>query len=154
MKSFLAFRRLSMAGIRIFIGLLFLYASVDKILYPGAFAEVVYNYRILPDEMIHFTAVVLPWLELLLGLFLIFDLWLPGAVLLANALFMVFFASMAFNMARGLDIECGCFPQDGASASLVYYLVRDGFFLFLSILAGFLLLSGTIAWQKKPNAVK
>ena len=131
---------MKLAALRIFLGILFLYASIDKILYPAAFAEVVYNYRILPDEMIHVAAVVLPWLELLLGLFLIFDLWLPGAVLLANALFMIFFASIAFNAVRGLDVECGCFTQEGASASPVYYLIRDAFFLLLSGLTGFLVL--------------
>jgi uncharacterized membrane protein YphA (DoxX/SURF4 family) len=131
-----------------FLGFVFLYASIDKILYPEAFAEIVYNYRILPDGMIHVTAVVLPWLELLLGLFLILDLWLGGAVLVANALFMVFLAAIALNIARGLDIDCGCFSSDGSPAPMFYYLGRDAFFFLLSLLTGFLVL-GTKADPQK-----
>jgi uncharacterized membrane protein YphA (DoxX/SURF4 family) len=131
-----------------FLGFVFLYASIDKILYPEAFAEIVYNYRILPDGMIHVTAVVLPWLELLLGLFLILDLWLGGAVLVANALFMVFLAATALNIARGLDIDCGCFSSDGSPAPMFYYLGRDAFFFLLSLLTGFLVL-GTKADPQK-----
>jgi uncharacterized membrane protein YphA (DoxX/SURF4 family) len=124
---------------RIFLGVLFLYASIDKILYPGAFAEIVYNYRLLPDGLIHVTAVVLPWVELLLGLFLILDLLLPGAVLVANALFMIFLVAIAFNVARGLDIACGCFTPATESLTPVpmfYYLSRDGLLLALSLYLG------------------
>ena len=144
MKSLTRLESTTILVARVFLGFLFLYASIEKILYPGAFAEIVYNYRILPDEMIHATAVVLPWLELLVGLFLILDIWLAGAVLVVNALFMVFLAAMAFNLARGLDIDCGCFSSDGPPAPMLYYLGRDAFFFLLSLLTGFLvLLAGT-----------
>jgi uncharacterized membrane protein YphA (DoxX/SURF4 family) len=128
---------------RIFLGLLFVYASINKVLHPEAFAEIVYNYHILPDGMIHVTAVVLPWLELLSGLFLILDLWLPGAVFVSSALFMVFLAAIAFNMARGLDIDCGCFTPAAESqtpASMIYYLIRDSLLLILSLYLGSLVL--------------
>jgi uncharacterized membrane protein len=131
-----------------FLGFVFLYASIDKILYPEAFAEIVYNYRILPDGMIHVTAVVLPWLELLLGLFLILDLWLGGAVLVANALFMVFLAAIALNIARGLDIDCGCFSSDGSPAPMFYSLLRDAFFFLLSLFVGVLVLTTKADPQK------
>ena len=84
MKSLTRLESTTILVARVFLGFLFLYASIEKILYPGAFVEIVYNYRILPDEMIHATAVVLPWLELLVGLFLILDIWLAGAVLARN----------------------------------------------------------------------
>jgi hypothetical protein len=91
--------------------------------------------------MIPVTAVVLPWLELLLGLFLILDLWLGGAVLVANVLFIVFLAAIALNIARGLDIECGCFSSDGSPVSMFYYLGRDALFFLVSLFAGFLVLA-------------
>jgi rhodanese-related sulfurtransferase len=67
---------------------------------------------------------------------LIFAFWLPGAVLIANSLFLVFFATLIFNAARGLDIDCGCFSVSTASSSggyMLWYLLRDGFFLFVGL---------------------
>jgi uncharacterized membrane protein YphA (DoxX/SURF4 family) len=116
--------RLAMAGI-------FIYASIDKIAQPAAFAKDVYNYQILPDSLINLTALVLPWLELVLGLCLLAGIWLPGAVLAVNGLLVVFLATLLFNMARGLDINCGCFTTgaDAAAMSTTYYLIRDIAFL-------------------------
>jgi len=86
--------RLIMAGI-------FIYASIDKIAHPAAFAKDVYNYQILPDALVNLTALVLPWLELLLGLCLLAGVWMPGVVLWANGLLLVFLAALLFNMAGG-----------------------------------------------------
>lgn len=138
---------------RVFLGFLFLYASIEKILYPGVFAEIVYNYRILPDNMIHVAAVILPWLELLVGLFLILDIWLSGAILMANALFMAFLAAIAFNIARGLDIDCGCFSSEGSPAPMLYYFGRDAFFFLLSLFTGFLVLIAERD-RKTPNDIR
>jgi len=116
--------RLIMAGI-------FIYASIDKIAHPAAFAKDVYNYQILPDALINLTALVLPWLELLLGLCLLAGIWLPGAVLAVNGLLIVFLAALVFNLARGLDVNCGCFSTGSGApaASTGWYLLRDaGFF--------------------------
>jgi len=56
---------------RLFLGRVFIYASVDKIFHPDDIARAVYNYQILPDGLINLTALVLPWLELLLGICLL-----------------------------------------------------------------------------------
>jgi uncharacterized membrane protein YphA (DoxX/SURF4 family) len=116
--------RLIMAGI-------FIYASIEKIADPAGFAKDVYNYQILPDGVINLTALVLPWLELLLGLCLLTGVWMPGAVLIANGLLLVFLAAFAFNLARGLDVNCGCFGAGGLgpSMSTIWYLLRDVVFL-------------------------
>lgn len=126
--------RLAMAGI-------FIYASLDKIAQPAAFAKDVYNYQILPDALINLTALVLPWLELFLGLCLLAGIWLPGAVLAVNGLLVVFLAALLFNTTRGLDINCGCFSTgaEAAAMSTTYYLIRDiaflviGAFLFVGV---------------------
>jgi uncharacterized membrane protein YphA (DoxX/SURF4 family) len=126
--------RLTLAGI-------FIYASLDKIAHPAAFANDVYNYQILPDALINLTALVLPWLELFLGLCLLTGIWLPGTVLTVNGLLIVFLAALVFNMARGLDVNCGCFStaSDAQAMSAGWYLLRDmgfsavGVFLFYAV---------------------
>jgi hypothetical protein len=116
--------RLILAGI-------FIYASLVKIAHPAAFANDVYNYQLLPDALINLTAIVLPWLELFLGLCLLAGIWLPGAVLTVNGLLIVFLAALVFNLGRGLDVNCGCFStsSDAPAMSAGWYLLRDvGFF--------------------------
>jgi len=121
---------------RLILGGVFVYASLDKILHPSAFAEVVYNYQILPEGLVNLTAIVLPWIELLIGLSLILGVWLHGSILICNLLLLVFFSTLVFNMARGLDIDCGCFTVSVGTSSdgqMLWYLFRDAFFLFVGL---------------------
>lgn len=117
---------------RLFLGGVFLYASMDKILHPRDFAHAIYNYQILPDVLINLSALVLPWLELLLGLCLVTKMWLPGAVLWSNGLLWAFFLALLFNQYRGLDVHCGCFSTRSDAATpppTAWYLLRDLIFL-------------------------
>ena len=118
---------------RFILGGVFVYASFDKILHPAAFAEAVYNYQILPDKLINLTAIVLPCLELVLGIFLIINLWMPGTVVMSNLLLMMFIGALLFNMARGLNINCGCFSTTAVESSMnVLTVLRDTSFLAIS----------------------
>lgn len=132
---------------------IFIYASVYKILDPAAFAKEVYNYQILPDHLINLTALVLPWLELFIGLCLSAGICLHGAALMANGLLTVFLVSLVFNLARGLDINCGCFGGGGDAPAMWtgWYLLRD--LLFLSV---GLFLFYTVFWHrrwKRPDKI-
>ena len=117
---------------RLILGLIFIYASMDKIAHPAAFAKDIYNYQILPEGLINLTAMVLPWLELILGIFLVVGLFREGTAWIATLLLIVFFGAMVFNLARGLDIHCGCFhtsAQGTDGAPMAWYVFRDSLFL-------------------------
>lgn len=117
---------------RVILGVIFLYASFDKILHPSEFAEAIANYRILPEILINLAAVILPVLEALLGVALLVGAWIPGAVFLTNLLMLVFTCALAFNMIRGLDVHCGCFSNSAGAEARIHmgwYLVRDLLFL-------------------------
>lgn len=123
-------RSLLFHGTRLVLGAVFLYACYDKILHPRAFAEAVFNYQILPDAVVNLTALVLPWLELVLGVCLITGLWLPGATVASAGLLSLFMAALAFNQIRGLDVHCGCFSTrstDGPAG--IWSVFRDLLFL-------------------------
>ncbi|MEZ4525434.1 MAG: cation diffusion facilitator family transporter [Desulfobacterales bacterium] len=105
------------AVLRIVLGLTFIYASLHKIMEPKAFAEAVYNYQILPDQLINLTAIALPVIEVLAGLCLVFNFWTPGAMSVINGMLIVFIAATAFNISRGLNIHCGCFESPGTEAA-------------------------------------
>jgi len=119
---------------RVLLGLVFVYASYDKILQPQAFALAVFNYQIAPDWAVNLIALILPWLELLLGLCLVFGVWLPGATIAGNGLLVFFLGALVFNQIRGLDIHCGCFSteiQEGPAG--VGTVLRDLGFLAMSL---------------------
>jgi len=115
---------------RLVLGGLFIYASVDKIAHPRAFADIIASYRLLPGFMIHLAAAVLPWLELIAGAVLIAGIWKRGATLLLTLLLAAFLLGIAVNAVRGLDLSCGCFSTSAADKENPWFLMfRD--FLFL-----------------------
>jgi hypothetical protein len=121
------FTRLVMAGV-------FIYASIDKIIHPALFAEAVYNYQVLPGYFVNLTALILPWLELILGACLLINRWMAGTSALTAALMTIFVGLTLFNLARGLDISCGCFSTaTDENPITVLTLARDVLFLILSL---------------------
>lgn len=116
--------------IRLILGIIFIAAGIPKILDPASFAKIVYSYQLLPDMFINFVALVLPWVEVIVGGFLILGIWLPGAVVLYNLLMLSFVGALAFNTARGLDIQCGCFSTNSDGVININTILRDvGIFL-------------------------
>jgi len=121
-------------GLRLMLGAVFLYASYDKIMHPEAFTQAVYNYQILPDAAVNLMALILPWLEALLGLCLIAGFWLPGATIVSTGLLAVFIGALVFNQIRGLDIHCGCFSTDTtADPAGLWTIARDAGLLALAV---------------------
>lgn len=121
-------------SLRLLLGAVFLYASYDKILHPEAFAKAVYNYQILPDDLVNLAALSLPWLELMIGLCLVTGIWMPGATTLSTALLAVFIGALGFNQMRGLDIHCGCFSTQATDGPAGFWtILRDFAFLAVSV---------------------
>ena len=58
--------------LRIILGVLFIFAGATKIGNPAAFADDINNYRMLPYILVSLMAVVLPWIEIIAGLLLVF----------------------------------------------------------------------------------
>ena len=109
---------------RLLLGVIFIAASIDKIAHPAEFAKIVYNYQILPGHLINIMAIVLPWLEAVLGLFILCGWCLPGAAVLANLLLVTFFGTLSFAVARGIDINCGCFSTKASGSRTLYGISR------------------------------
>jgi uncharacterized membrane protein YphA (DoxX/SURF4 family) len=116
------------------VGLIFIYASMDKLLHPSAFAVAVYNYKILPGGLINLVAITLPWLELVCGILLIMGLFPRAAALIPSLLLVVFFLALSISLYRGIDISCGCFTVSTTADKIgISYMVRDLLVFAMSI---------------------
>lgn len=119
---------------RVILGTVFIYASLDKIMNPEAFAAIIFNYKILPQALVGPAAVCLPWVELFFGFLLITGRLGFASALVLSTLLLVFATAIGFNLARGLDFQCGCFTTSAKTGgSNTTTLIRD-LVLFISAL--------------------
>lgn len=94
---------------RIILGTVFVVVGITKIMDPNLFANEIGNYDLLPNVLTHIPAIILPWVELVLGFMLLFGVKLKESSFLAGTLLLVFTLAVAIAWARGLNISCGCF---------------------------------------------
>jgi len=118
------------ALVRIVIGFLFVAASVGKISSPEAFAVSIVNYRIVALPVAFVFATILPWMELLCGLALLFGIWIRGSCLLLSFMLVLFTFAVISALFRGLDISCGCFTQDPSASKIGWAKVGENILLF------------------------
>lgn len=120
--------------VRLTVGILFIYASYDKILAPAQFARIVYNFHLLPGELVNIAAIVMPWVEFMCGLALILGIYKKGGVVILNALMIVFMVAITVNIFRGVDLECGCFTVSSkAKSNALSLLLRDFGYLAMTL---------------------
>lgn len=111
--------------LRLIVGGIFVYASIDKILHTNAFAIAVRSYQILPVGVTNLFAIVLPWSELFAGLLLITGLFTRKAAGAILMMLIVFIAALSVVLVKGLVIDCGCFSTDGHMPVDYLLIVRN-----------------------------
>jgi uncharacterized membrane protein YphA (DoxX/SURF4 family) len=126
-------------GSRLALALVFLAAAPQKIMAPADFAASLGSYLILPDMLINFTALTLPWLEIVVAILLVCRAWTGPALFLANAMLAVFLGAIASAHFRGIDLNCGCFSSaPEASGDMLFYIARDVVFIAIGLTAAWL----------------
>lgn len=87
----------------------FIYAACAKILVPCELAMDIYHYDMAPGALINIGAIILPYVELVLGACLIAGIAPRGAALGITVILILFIIILTINMVRGIEFECGCF---------------------------------------------
>ena len=100
------------------VGAVFLLAGISKI-YAGQrwFFGLVQSYDLTNHFVSKTIAMVLPYLELLLGAFLILGIFRLASTVAALALLLVFTAAVALADIRGNKVDCGCFGRKAKQSS-------------------------------------
>jgi len=119
---------------RLGLAAVFIYAGVVKANDIVAFAGQIANYQILPYAWNYLVASILPYLELLCGILLLLNMRVRPAVLVLFCLNIIFMVALISAIARGFDIDCGCFKPDSANpTSPLSALWRDVGLLLLMV---------------------
>lgn len=91
------------------LGAFFVVAGVAKVADPPGFAHEIHNYALVPGYAVNAMALVLPWLEIVLGAALFLGLGTQTAARILALLLVVFIVALSVNLARGRPVDCGCF---------------------------------------------
>jgi uncharacterized membrane protein YphA (DoxX/SURF4 family) len=131
-------RVMFLAAIRLTLGVLFLYSGFIKLRFSFDFLAAVYDYRIFGPHLAAVVSAGIPWLEIFIGLCLLGDLLVPGALLVVCILGLALLAVIGSALYRRLHIKCGCFASNDiisaetlARSTLVLIIAATGFVLSL-----------------------
>ena len=121
---------------RLILGGVFIYASIDKILYPKEFASIVMRYEILPEKLAIYFAFLLPWAELFLGIFVILGIFVRESAISLSFLVFIFMIAIAIRSLAGPLENCGCFriTASGTPQSIAFLIFRDILFLLCGLI--------------------
>lgn len=97
------------------LGITFIIAGMEKISDPTAFAAAIYGYKIFPEIMVNFFAVIVPWIEVVSGLLLVFGMLVRENAAVISCLLIMFIVLVVISIFRDLNIECGCFGTSSGS---------------------------------------
>jgi uncharacterized membrane protein YphA (DoxX/SURF4 family) len=118
--------------LRILIGAVFVVAGFSKAGHAEVFAAQIAGFRLLPQIVIAPLALVLPYLEMLLGGYLIVGLFTRASAWIAVALLAVFDLAIASAVMRGLTISCGCFGPNDTTVTSWAEVARDAVLVVLA----------------------
>ncbi len=122
-------------ALRWFLGITFIYASYYKIMSPEDFAKVIYGYNLFPEVLINFTAIILPFVELISGVSLLLGIYPRSAALIINILLLAFISILSINIIRGVEFDCGCFsaPDENMAMAPIRMVGRDVMYLIMGL---------------------
>lgn len=147
--------------LRVWVGVVFLAAAWDKILFPAKFALSIATYQILPLQYINGLAIILPWMELIVGMTLILGLWTRASALIMVGMNVLFIAALYLAIKSQTQMtSCGCFSSDAAAAMKTIgwdYVYRDMRYLAAMVYVvlfddGWLGADGLIRHLRRRNA--
>ncbi len=122
-------------ALRLYLGCVFVFASLHKIANPHSFALDVATYQFLPLGTVNLFALVVPWVELFAGMMFIIGLRVKAAALLISLMMMSFVIALAWALHLHLDMSCGCFASQGGEADPISWktVLRDLSWLIMGI---------------------
>lgn len=123
--------------VRLLLGSIFIYSGLSKLSVPVAETQALfYEYTLLPDSFVPWIALLFPWVEFFVGLFLLFGLFTRLAALALLGFTFTFVALLgAERLLEGrFPGDCGCFAGSWKLPTPVIFMMDIvNFFLTLKL---------------------
>ena len=97
--------------LRVYVGGVFIYASMYKINYPGEFAETIASYQLVPYWGVNLMALIMPWAELVSGILMVLGVRTKSSAAAIGGMLVMFSLAILITLLRGIPIGCGCFTS-------------------------------------------
>jgi uncharacterized membrane protein YphA (DoxX/SURF4 family) len=108
---------------RLLVGGIFLVAAIPKLGNTAAFADGIRAYHLLPPSLVVPVAIALPWLELLVGVYLLAGYMSRWAGLAAAGMLTIFVVALTEALVTGNTAHsCGCFGRGAGSNPVLAFL--------------------------------
>jgi uncharacterized membrane protein YphA (DoxX/SURF4 family) len=122
---------------RLVVGGVFLLTGILKALDVASFDRSIRAYQMVPGALVPIMANGLPWLEIVVGAYVLAGLYRRWSALASGALLIIFMIAMGQALARGLTLQCGCFGTALTGAALrdevsIGSILRDGVWLLMA----------------------
>jgi len=119
--------------VRVVLGAIFVVAGASKVGHAAEFAQQIAAFRLLPQPVIAPMALVLPFLEIMLGGYLVIGLFTRAAAWVAALLLLMFDGAIASAVVRGMTLNCGCFGTHDTTVTTWTEVARDAVFVLLAV---------------------
>lgn len=118
--------------LRFILGIIFIYSGTVKLYDPYTFSDTINAFGILPFILVFPAAIIIPVIEVIAGLGLIFNLQYSLEII--SLMMIMFIGVLIYGILIDLKIDCGCFSDEeiGNEGNLRESLYRD--FIFIAVI--------------------
>jgi hypothetical protein len=127
------------------LGGVFIYAGSTKLIEPRIFTVLIEAYGFVPESLLMPVAIGLPFLEVIAGFGLLFDI--RGSLAVITSLLVLFMVVIGYGIWMGLDVDCGCFASEDPEAE-AFHGLRLSLFRDLVMTAGVFFIYGWRRYSK------
>lgn len=97
--------------LRLFVGATFIFSAVTKLPIQSQFVEIVKSYHLLPDPLATAYGIALPWIELLIGVYLLLGVLLKPSAFITILIGISFLIANVSAIVRGEQYCGSCFGE-------------------------------------------
>lgn len=113
------------ASIRILLGIVLLYSGSIKLANVELFVTDLHNFQLVPENIIRVASLLIPFLELILGLFLFFSIQLQFTLHSLTSLLILFTIVLISKISEGVEYSCGCFGDVDRQSIGIHSIIRN-----------------------------
>lgn len=123
-------------GLRVVVGVIFILSAVSKLLTHTKFVEIVREHDLLPDTLASIYGNTLPWVELIIGVYLLLGIFRRPSAMVVFLMSVSFMVANVSSLVEGEE-HCGDCFGDVITLTANQAIILDGFILIAALILVF-----------------